>query len=287
MQIKSNIHFFEKEIFELLPIAFGNRFTETPLKRVPECCSDFYAIHYIAEGTISLTLEGKSRELCAGDAFLTKPGEVFQFFNDSCVHYIWIKFRGKTAEVLDSLSSFHRPDSAPFFNMITRAPEQGAYEEYIVGELYRIISGLSKSEHQHRDYIRKIKSFIHDHPTGNVSVEEIARLVNLNRQYLSTLFHREAKISLRDYILKMRARRARLMLQCGHTVGECAELTGYASIYAFSKAFKKATGKSPTHFFRVASPKKRTPSLPEAETEAITTEQKSNQYNKKKENRYE
>ena len=67
-------------------------------------------------------------------------------------------------------------------------------------------------------------------------------------QYLSTLFHREAKISLRDYILKMRARRARLMLQRGHTVGECAELTGYATIYAFSKAFKKATGKPPTYF---------------------------------------
>ncbi len=250
MQNKSSCYYFGREIFELLPIAFGERFSETPLKRTPEYASDYYVIHYIAEGSIDLKLEGKEIRLVAGDAFLTKPGDVFCFNNDADVHYIWIKFRGKSARVLDSLPPFHRPDSVPFFNMVQRLPEDGAYEEYIVGELYRILSGLLKEEQQHRDYVRMVKSYIHDHPTGDVSVQEIAQLVNLNRQYLSTMFHRSTGDSLRDYILKMRTKRAKLMLMRGHTVSECAELTGYSSIYAFSKAFKKVTGKSPIHYLK-------------------------------------
>ena len=248
MPNETRSYFFGQEIFELLPIAFGERFSEKPLKRSVECNSDCYEVHYIVEGSIVLHMDEKDTLLVEGDAFLTKPGDVFLLHQDDHVHYIWIKFRGKSALARDSIAVFHRPDGTPFLNAVSRSPKDGAYEEYIVGELYRIVSDLLKGEVQRRDYVRTIKSYIHDHPSGDVSVREIAQFVNLNRQYVSTMFSRATGISIRDYILKMRIKRAKLMLLRGHTVGECAELTGYASIYALSKAFKKVTGQTPTQY---------------------------------------
>ena len=197
---------------------------------------------------MKLTMDGSSHLLSEGDAFLTKPGDVFLLHDHDHVHYVWIKFRGKSARALDRLPVLHRPEGTPFLNAASRSPGDGAYEEYVVGELYRIVSGLLKEDAPRRDYIRTIKSYIHDHPSGDVSVQEIAQFVNLNRQYLSTMFSHATGVSLRDYILEMRIKRAKLMLLRGHTVSECAELTGYASIYALSKAFKKVSGQTPSQF---------------------------------------
>ena len=257
MQNDSRSYFFGQEIFELLPIAFGERICEAPMQRSFECNADCYEIHYIVEGKILLSMDGKDTLLTEGDAFLTKPGDVFLLRDDDHVHYIWIKFRGKTAHALESLPTLHRPDGTPFLNAVSRSPEDGAYEEYIVGELYRIVSSLLTRDMQQRDYVRKIKSYIHDHSSGDVSVHELAQLLNLNRQYLSTTFSRATGISIREYIMKMRIKRAKLLMLRGHTVSECAELTGYSSVYALSKAFKKATGQTPTQYASAQRKKER------------------------------
>ena len=118
----------------------------------------------------------------------------------------------------------------------------------MVGELYCIVSGLLKREASRKEYIRTIKNYIYDQPSGNTTVQEIAKYMHLNRQYVSEIFTRHTGIPIRDYILKMRMRRAKMMLRRGYTVGECAELTGYANIYSFSKAFKKVCGVTPSHY---------------------------------------
>ncbi len=253
------IYFFGKEVFELLPIALGERRYYESTRKAVEYNLDFYEIHYIAEGKMTVTKGEETYTLSQGEALLTKPGDIFQLKTHENTYYLWIKFRGQTAEALADFPMVNRIDGTPFYNMISRSPEDGAYEEYAVGELYRIVSVLLKGKQKGRDYVRKIKSYIHDHPTGNVSVQEIATTLNLNRQYMSTLFCRTTGVSIQEYILQRRAKNARILLADGYSVSECATMTGYANIYTFSKAFKKVTGKTPSDYIkecREGSPKK-------------------------------
>ena len=53
-------------------------------------------------------------------------------------------------------------------------------------------------------------------------------------------------MTLHEFILSTRMARARALLAEGISVGECATLTGYLSIYAFSKAFRRRFGMSPS-----------------------------------------
>jgi YesN/AraC family two-component response regulator len=185
-----------------------------------------------------------------GEALLTKPGEIFQFKTCENAQYIWIKFRGKTAEALASLPAIIKMDGTPLLNVVAHFSKDDVSEEYVVGELYRIVSGLLQAQVQKRDYVRAIKSLIHDHPKGNISVQEIATALNLNRKYMTGLFHRSTGLSIREYILQRRATNACILLARGYSVGECATMTGYANIYTFSKAFKKATGKVPSDYIK-------------------------------------
>ena len=250
MKSKGTIYFFGKEVFELLPIAFGERtFCESVWKEV-EYTPDYYAIHYVSREKMIVKKGEEVYTLNQGDALLTKPGDVFQLKTYENTQYLWIKFRGKTADALAGLPAIIKMDGTPLLNAIAHFSEDGVCEEYVVGELYRIVSGLLKTQVQKRDYVRTIKSLIHDHPTGNVSVQEIAATLNLNRQYMSTLFHRITGVSIQEYILQRRAKNACLLLSRGCSVGECATMTGYANIYTFSKAFKKATGKTPSDYIK-------------------------------------
>ena len=250
MQENSRKYFFGKEIFDLLPIAIGERTWNDNVRREREYCPDYFTIHYIVDGELIMNNDGQEDVLTGGDLYLTRPGDIFQMKVQGYVRYIWVKFRGKTAEALMDLPALHKVDGTPLMNAVTRSTEDGAYEEYVVGELYLLISNILKGETRGRDYIRRIKSYIHDHPTGNISVQEIAKLLNLNRRYLSTMFRRETGVSIQEYILKRKVRNAKKLLEQGHSVSECAVMTGYANIYTFSKAFKMSTGKTPTEYIR-------------------------------------
>ena len=78
--------------------------------------------------------------------------------------------------------------------------------------------------------------------------EDIQKAANLNRQYMSALFKRQEGISIQQYIIRVRMERALTLLKQGISVTETARLCGYESIYAFSKAFKREIGVSPTEY---------------------------------------
>lgn len=249
--------------FDLRPISFGDRACPPGYKREIEI-STHYIIHYIASGkgvfkkttsNYALTAGHVFKNstvypLSTGQIFISKPNEVFGFAADEedPWHFIWIKFTGEFAKKIDTLPTVLNIDGTAFFNMINCNPDSNTVEEYITAQLYLLFSTLFASEKRH-DYVTIIKNYVRSRPTvDKITVEEIQQFVNLNRQYMSTMFKKATGMSIQQYIIQVRMERAMLLLDQNFSIAETAEHCGYASIYAFSKCFKKTHGISPSAY---------------------------------------
>ena len=152
------------------------------------------------------------------------------------------------AKKVDTLPSVINIDGTAFYNMVNCDPESNTVEEYITAQLYLLFATLFASEKRH-DYVTIIKNYVRGRPTiDKITVDEIQQFLNLNRQYMSTMFKKETGMSIQQYIIKERMDRATLLLAQGFSVAKTAEHCGYASIYAFSKCFKKTYGVSPSGY---------------------------------------
>ncbi len=99
------------------------------------------------------------------------------------------------------------------------------------------------------DYINFIKKYISLHYMDEISLNEVAEILNLSRSYLSTLFKNEVGISFTEYLINFRLNRAIEILKLEKLpLNTIAEMVGYPDYTQFSKIFKKYKGVSPKNY---------------------------------------
>lgn len=86
-------------------------------------------------------------------------------------------------------------------------------------------------------------------PTGDYEIEALAREVGTSARTLSRLFSAETQLSFKSWCQRARIAAAIERLSTdGVPVKQLASDLGYASVPAFSHAFRQVTGKTPTEF---------------------------------------
>ena len=97
--------------------------------------------------------------------------------------------------------------------------------------------------------VKKAQAFVFSNSGDGFKAEDVARSVNLSRDYLSRLFSYELGLSLQDYLLLLRTDLAKRMLsESQKSISEISELCGFSNRSYFSKVFLKLTGIRPTKF---------------------------------------
>ena len=100
-------------------------------------------------------------------------------------------------------------------------------------------------------FISKALSLMHGRPARNWTIEELAKQVGLSRSLLAERFTNLVGIPPMQYLTKWRMQIASdLLTSGGATVATVAAEIGYASEAAFSRAFKKMVGVSPSAWRR-------------------------------------
>lgn len=95
----------------------------------------------------------------------------------------------------------------------------------------------------------KALDYIHEHYTEELTLQMVANHIHISRNYFSVLFKRIVGQNFIDYVIDLRIKKAKELLQ--HTslkVYEVAEQSGFGDDKYFSKLFKKLTGSSPADF---------------------------------------
>jgi AraC-like DNA-binding protein len=87
-------------------------------------------------------------------------------------------------------------------------------------------------------------------PTAAHEIETLAREVGTSARTLSRLFSSETQLSFKSWCQRARVAAAieRLSMDANVSVKQLAADLGYASVPAFSHAFRQVTGKTPTEF---------------------------------------
>lgn len=109
---------------------------------------------------------------------------------------------------------------------------------------------LSRQEHYvapitQNENVLKILHYINEHLTQNLSVEEIAAAVHLNRSYLMHKFKEETGYTIKEFITEKRLLLARNYIKKEIPLTEACYLSGFSNYSNFYRAYTKKYGCSP------------------------------------------
>lgn len=100
-----------------------------------------------------------------------------------------------------------------------------------------------------RGDIGKIRSYIENNYTSNISLKSIAKLFYMNPVYLGQLFKKTYGVYFNDFLLQIRVQEAKRQLrQTDKKIYEIAASVGFGNPDYFVSQFEKVEGKTPTEY---------------------------------------
>ena len=127
--------------------------------------------------------------------------------------------------------------------------------DQLKNEMYQILVNAltfrdSQTSGQHTRVIRQAKDYIDQHyMEPDLSLYEIASLVNLSSSHFSTVFSQETCQTFKEYLTITRINKAKEMLRTTSlSSNDISYQVGFNDPHYFSYVFKKNTGFSPTEF---------------------------------------
>jgi AraC-like DNA-binding protein len=97
--------------------------------------------------------------------------------------------------------------------------------------------------------ISRAKEFIQQHHAEDLSLGQVAKVVNTSTFYFCKLFKKHTGIHFTDYLSRIRIEKAKnLLLNPNLRISEIAYEVGFQSLTHFNRVFKKMLGQSPTEY---------------------------------------
>ena len=231
-----------------------------------------YLFHYILRGRGKLMWQdAKGHEhgaqLRAGQGFLISPGQITTYVADdrNPWEYCWLEFDGLRAK--ESLEITGLSVNHPVYDPVHHEFEEKMRDEmlyivrnkkeaplHIIGHLYLFIDALIRSVRDYKPsagkmkdyYIKEALAFIEHNYMDDISVEDMAESLSLNRSYFGKIFKEAVGKSPQEFLICYRMIKAAELLKLTHySINEIGYAVGYPNQLHFSRAFKNVYGASP------------------------------------------
>lgn len=229
-----------------------------------------YQIFFIHSGCGVLQNKYKLFALGPGQGFILKPGQYFTLKADEQApwRFSWLALDGSLLERVMRYANLGEVNSVFYFfpgswlhmciqDFNRTFSDLFQHELFRQSLLYRLSAELTIAAnfetlggpfYDRKDYyVHQMLDYIHLHYDSKLTISQIARFLNIDRVYLSTLVKEKLQTSPQQYLLNYRLVKAMELLQDKSlTVTDIAKAVGYDDPLLFSKMFKKKTGLSPS-----------------------------------------
>ena len=234
----------------------------------------WYELTIVTGGADIVEANGVGVPVTEGDIFISLPCDTHAIYSDAerPLQYDFFSFYpcdDEKGAALEALSAAIYPAEKRIISndklgylvasvteeITSPLPDRAEILEHTLAQivlyLIRSMSGISAPPSQHtsdRDMrCFRIMNYIDTHLYLIKNLGELSDVMNYNYSYLSAVFKAETGRTICEYFQRKKLEAARQLITEGRlTVSKIAEVFGYSSIYAFSKAFKKMYGYPPT-----------------------------------------
>ncbi len=246
--------------------------------------------HYIRRGSLELHYEKSRYQAGPGDVILiparTLHCDVFDINHDYEVYmasFSWPEaeealFQAVDTPVVTSLTESQRVEIRQHLDLLYNCDSSDSgYEQMLSQSHFHTIlllllhfiafnkvtakgrqSSRQRRLRRNQWLIKEAKQYINKHFAQQLSLEDLAEVLDVSPYHLSRVFNGENGFSLPSYLTMVRMNQARnLLLAGGMNVSEVADAVGYPDSSYFSKVFRRHFGQSPSAM-ALARPARRT-----------------------------
>lgn len=229
-------------------------------------------LHIVMSGSGTFTYNNETYHLTAGDVFVLQRGMHVNYqssLDDPWIYY-WVGFSGQlTTDYLQRTTLVDVPviqntDTTTLSQLVEHMCHtaqnytiQNADDIQHMRDLYDILYALyqvaPKHFHQQENEIysnvREAIRYMNRTYMHPITIEQVARHVNMSRSYLYKLFKQNLDQSPQSYLMQLRMfQAAKLLKETTLQSQEIAMRVGYKEPLTFSKAFKKFFGVNATTY---------------------------------------
>lgn len=240
----------------LNPVVFGYEQC-APSHSYGPAVRTYWLIHFVVSGCGYYAIGGRRYKVELGEMFVIPPYEETYYEADSKHpwNYTWIGFTADSRLPCELGDTVRCPEALRIFGSMKSCANMGnGQSAFLNARLWELFAVLLENEKQNYDCIDKALDCIHSEYMHEITVEQIAKRVNLDRSYFSTLFKKKTGLPPKQYLLNYRMSiAASLMTQNGKSVSVAAYSVGYTDVFNFSKMFKRCYGASPSEYAKKKS----------------------------------
>ena len=266
------------------PLIFGNtriwqigRLYCAPNAIIPEHTHpDLFELTVVTSGKGHVYTNGVESQIAAGDIYFSFPRETHKIVsNDKApLQYDFLAFTTVDAGLCSALGNIKNEFSDPtrrifksstvaslLCDAILETENSDGYSDTMLKNIFEqilihIVRGFSnnnfdskkKSATDAEALCYQAMYYIDTHIFSMKILSEVADGMSYNYSYLSHLFKSTTGQTLAEYHRAKKLQVAKSHLSDGGSVTKIAELLGYSSVYAFSRAFKASYGVSPSTY---------------------------------------
>ena len=229
-----------------------------------------YLLFWVLAGRGFVSSEGKRYQASAGDLFCLRKGKSHEYGSDKTHPWdvVWVHFDGGLAKTfVDEIRRFggSKIDLGQDAELRDRWMElvifhnaRGPHFEIRANTgLYGLLGLIHHRLQMKRTApamdspfdVHRIQTYIHNHLRETITLDDLARQVNLSAPHFTRVFRRLFNVSPMQYVLQKRVALAcSLLTETSMPLKQIGAAVGCPDPYYFSRLFKKMTATSPSAY---------------------------------------
>lgn len=231
---------------------------------------EFLEIEFVLKGSGIMLLNGKKQNIEKGLFYILRTYDFHEYFPTSETEIFTVSFDHSLFPAI--LANYYYLNDGVFISVAknetfeyistllnafkneydNKFPLKSIHMKNILSILLISLLRLTdsvKSNQNLSGYISSALNYINLNFSNNPTLSDVAKFININPSYFSTIFKQEMKKTYSEYLADIKISYAKKLLKTSNlTVIEICNDCGFNSISNFSRAFHKHVGCSPSEY---------------------------------------